>query len=137
MAHGPEGTRRFVIRREWWVQPLLFLVGFVHDGNSYVAIEHAQLRVKFGWFFDQWFDLGQVESVEAMRWPWYYGLGWRTNFAGLVGVVASRRGVVAVRFREQQRVGGVLPFVKLGCNRLAFSLKTPAEFQDALGAVTK
>jgi hypothetical protein len=129
-----DAARRYVIRRAWWIQPLVFLVGLVRDGNSYAAIEDGQLRVRCGWFFNQRFDLGLIESVEAISWPWYYGYGWRANFVGLVGVVANPRGVVAVRFRERQRVGGVLPLVKLPCDRLAISLEDPAGFMDSLEA---
>jgi len=66
-----------------------------------------------------------------MRWPWYYGLGWRTNLRGLVGVVASMRGVVQIRFRQRQRVG-IIPLVKLRCDRLAVSLEEPEAFMAAL-----
>jgi hypothetical protein len=127
-----EGQRRFLIRRDGWLQPLLFLVGLVRDSNSYVAMEDDRLRVRFGWFFDQTFALGDIEGAEAMRWPWYYGLGWRSNLVGLVGLVASRRGVVAIRFRERRRVGGIVPFFKLRCDRLAVSLREPDELITAL-----
>ncbi len=124
--------QRFLIRREGWVQPLLFLVGLVRDSNSYVTIERDRVRVRFGWFFNQTFALNDIDGVEPMRWPWYYGLGWRTNFTGLVGVVASTNGVVVLRFRQPQRVGGIVLFLKLGCNRLAASLREPDEFIEAL-----
>ena len=127
-----EGQRRFLIRREAWLQPLLWLVGLVRDSNSYVAIEGERLRVRFGWFFHQTFALSDIEGVEAMRWPWYYGLGWRSNLVGLVGVVGSMRGVVAIRFRERQRVGGIVPLVKLRCDRLAVSVREPEELVAAL-----
>ena len=127
-----EGQRRFLIRRDAWLQPLLFLVGLVRDSNSYVAVEGDQLRVRFGWFFNQTFALSDIEIVEPIHWPWYYGLGWRSNLAGLVGVVASFRGVVQIRFRERQRVGGIIPFLKLSCDRLAVSLREPDDFIAAL-----
>ena len=123
-----EGQRRFLIRRDGWLQPLLFLVGLVRDSNSYVAVEGDRLRVHFGWFFNQTFALNDIEGVEPLRWPWYYGLGWRSNLAGLVGLVSSFRGVVQIRFRERQRVGGIIPFVKLPCDRLAASLREPDDF---------
>jgi hypothetical protein len=125
-------TGRFIIRRAWWLRPLLFLVGLTRDSNSYAAIEAKELRVRFGWFFNQTFPLADVESVTPMRWPWYYGLGWRANLAGLVGVVASFEGVVEVRFKRRFRVGGLLPLVKLPCDRMAISLEQPDEFMAAL-----
>jgi hypothetical protein len=67
-----------------------------------------------------------------MRWPWYYGLGWRANLTGLIGVVASFEGVVEVRLNERRRVGGILPFIKLPCDRLAVSLEQPEAFMKEL-----
>ena len=119
------GQRRFLIRRDAWLQPLLFLIGLVRDSNSYLAIEGERLRVRYGWFFNQTFALNDIEGVEPSRWPWYGGLGWRSNLAGLIGLVASYRGVVEIRFRERQRVGGIVPFFKLPCDRLAVSLREP------------
>lgn len=122
-----DGQRRYLLRRERWLQPLLFLVGMAREANSYVAIEGDLLRVRYGWFFNQTFPLSEIEDAEPMRWPWYYGLGWRANLRGLVGVVASLQGVVAIRFRKRQRVGGILPFIKLPCDRLAVSVREPEE----------
>jgi hypothetical protein len=122
-----DGQRRFLIRRDLWLQPLLFVVGAARDSNSYVTIEEDRLRVRFGWFFNETFALSDIEDVETMRWPWYYGLGWRSNLVGLVGLVASFHGVIAVRFRRRQRVAGIIPFMKLRCDRLAVSLREPEE----------
>ena len=122
-----DGQRRFLIRRDLWLQPLLFVVGAARDSNSYVAIEEDRLRVRFGWFFNETFALSDIEDVETMRWPWYYGLGWRSDLVGLVGLVASFHGVIAVRFRQRQRVAGIIPFMKLRCDRLAVSLREPEE----------
>ncbi len=127
-----EGQRRYLIRRAGWLQPLLFLVGLVRDSNSYVAVEGDRLRVRFGWFFNQTFDVSDIAGAETMRWPWYYGLGWRSNLVGLIGLVASMQGVVAIRFRQRQRVGGIVPFFKLRCDRLAVSLREPEDLIAAL-----
>jgi hypothetical protein len=39
--------------------------------------------------------------------------------------VVSLRGVVVIKFKERQRVGGILPFIKLPCDRLAVSVREP------------
>ena len=108
------------------------LIGFTRDSNSYAAIEGDVLRVRFGWFFNQTFLLSDITSVEPMQWPWYYGFGWRSNLTGLVGLVASYKGVVAIRFKQRQKVGGILPFFKLPCDRLAISLERPDAFMAEL-----
>ena len=125
-------TEHFLIRRAWLLRPLLILVGFTRDSNSYSAIEGEELRIRFGWFFNQAVPLAEVASVAPMRWPWYYGLGWRANLAGLIGLVASFEGVVEVRLKQRRKVGGILPFVKLPCDRLAISLEQPDQFIAAL-----
>ena len=76
--------------------------------------------------------LSGIESVAKGRWPWYYGLGWRSNLFGLVGIVGSYSGVVEIRFKQRQRVSGILPFLKLGCDRLMVSLDEPDDFIEAL-----
>jgi hypothetical protein len=119
---------RFIIRRTRWVRPLLMAVGLTRDSNSYVAIEGDSLHLRFGWFFDNSFPLSEVESVGLTRWRWYYGLGWRTNFAGRVGAVAATDGVVEVRFREPQPVKGIVPGVKMPSSRIAISLDEPEAF---------
>ena len=123
---------RFLIRRATLLLPLLWLVGFTRDSNSYVAIEGDQLRARFGWFFNETFPLAEVVSVTPTRWPWYYGLGWRGNFVGLVGLVASFQGVVEIRFSRRMKVAGLLPFMKFPCDRLAVSLEEPERFMTAL-----
>ena len=131
MATVPEQLT-FTIRRAAWLQPLLLVIGFTRDSNSYAAIEGDRLRLRFGWFFDNSFPISEIESVGLTRWPWYYGLGWRTNFTGLVGAVGSMDGVVEVRFRRPQRVKGILPAVRIPCRRLAASLEEPEAFIAAL-----
>jgi hypothetical protein len=122
-----DGQRRFLIRRDAWLQPLLFLLGTVRDSNSYVVVEGNGLRVRFGWLFNQTFALSDIESAEPMSWPWYGGLGWRGDLRGLVGLIGSLRGVIVIRFRERQRVSGIVPFLKLRCDRLAVSVREPEE----------
>ncbi len=132
MQETATGSRRFTIRRSGWLQPLLLLVGAARDANSYVAIEGEALRVRFGWCFNETFPLSGIESVAMGRWPWYYGLGWRSNLVGMVGIVGSYSGVVEIRFKQRQRVAGILPFFKLGCDRLMVSLNEPDDFIEAL-----
>ena len=42
------------------------------------------------------------------------------------------RGVVMIRFRQRQRIGGIVPLVKLRCDRLAVSLREPEDLMAAL-----
>ena len=132
MQDSAARTKRYTVRRYGWLQPLLFLVGAARDSNSFAAIEGDVLRLRFGWFFNETFPLSRIESLARGRWPWYYGLGWRSNLVGMVGIVGSFSGVVELRFRQRQRVAGILPFLKLGCDSLMVSLNEPDDFIEAL-----
>jgi hypothetical protein len=125
-------SERFIIRRTLILRPLLLLIGFTRDANSYLTVEGYRLRARFGWFFNNVFSLADIESIEPSRWPWYGGLGWRSNLAGLVALVGSYHGVVEIRFKRRQRISGVVPLVKLHCDRLVVSLEQPDEFILAL-----
>lgn len=104
----------------------------MRDVNSYAAIEDGTLRVRFGWFFNNTFPLAAVGGARRERWPWVYGLGWRSNLAGFIGVVGSYSGGVVAWFKETQRVSGIVPFLKLRCDQLMLSLQEPQEFIKAL-----
>lgn len=118
--------QRFKIRIDSWWQPLL-LPGGATDDNSYVEISDESVRMRFGWLFDHTFGLDDIESVHESSWPIWYGVGWRTNFLGMFGLIGSHRGVVEVKLRRAHRAWGVLR-----CQRIAVSLEEPQRFVEAI-----
>lgn len=82
--------------------------------------------MRFGWLFDHTFALADVAGAAPMRWPWFGGIGWRTDLAGTVGLIGSLKGVVGIRFHSRQRVAMVFP--RLPCGVLAVSLRDPEGF---------
>jgi hypothetical protein len=126
--------RVFYIRRSLPIRPLLLLVGLATRSRSLVAIERDRLRVRFGVLFDSSFALTDVESVSASKWPWFGGLGWRSDLSGMIALVGSYGGIVEVRFKTRTRHRFLVPFWKLRCNRLFLSLEEPEECIEALRA---
>ena len=122
---------RFSIRRDpWWV-PLLLLFGATSD-RSCVELADDRLVARFGWLFHHSFPLPDIEGAGPRSWPWLYGIGWRSNLVGVVGLIGSRANVVEVRLKRRRWVWMVLP---LSCNRLAISLEDPEAFLEALARV--
>ena len=106
--------------------PLLALFGAT-PGRSYVELTGDQLVVRFGFLFHHSFPLAGIEGGGRRSWPWLYGVGWRSNFVGVIGLIGSRSGVVEIRFRQRRSLWMLLRF-----NRLAVSLEDPEAFLEAL-----
>jgi hypothetical protein len=119
-------SERFQIRIDPWWQPLLLVGGGTREG-SYVEIDEGKVKVRFGWFFDREIALGDIEGVQEMSWPLWYGVGWRTNFSDLVGLIGSHQGVVELALRTPLQVWGLLRY-----KRLAVSLEEPQRFIEAM-----
>ena len=121
------GGTRFPMRIDPWWCPLL-LVGGATPGNSYVELSDDALTARFGWLFRSIVPRSDIEAAVPRRWPLWYGVGWRTNLCGLVGLIGSYRGVVEIRLRAPVRVWGLFTL-----RRLAVSLEEPQRFLDSLG----
>ena len=117
---------RFRIRLDSWWQPLLLAGGATHD-NSYVELRDDEVRLRFGWLFDQNLSLNDIESVQETDWPIWYGAGWRTNLLGQFALIGSHRGVVELTLRDTHHVWGMLRY-----KRLAVSLEEPQRFVEAV-----
>ena len=118
--------QRFAMRLDSWWQPLL-LAGGATPENSYVELRENDVRLRFGFLFDQTLALSDIESVQEMTWPWWYGVGWRTNFLGQLALIGSHRGVVELKLRQPQRVWGLMRY-----RRLVVSLEEPQRFVEAI-----
>ena len=118
--------QRFQMRLDSWWQPLL-LVGGATNENSYVELRDNDVRLRFGYPFDQTLALSDIESVQEITWAWWQGVGWRSNFMGQMGLIGAYRGVVELKLREPQRRWGIFRY-----QRLAVSLEEPQRFVEAI-----
>ncbi|HEY5639531.1 MAG TPA: hypothetical protein VIW01_05720 [Dehalococcoidia bacterium] len=103
------------------------LVGGATRNNSYVEVTPEAVTFHFGYIFNHTENRDDVREVKARRWPWWMGIGWRSNLRGLVGLVGSYRNVVEVSFESRSRAWGLLPM-----NRIAVSVEDPEGFMAAL-----
>ncbi|MDO8616640.1 MAG: hypothetical protein Q7T33_13045 [Dehalococcoidia bacterium] len=117
---------RFPVHIDSWWRPLL-LAGGATPRNSYVELTDDQVLFRFGLLFRRSVPMADVEGAVIRAWPLWYGVGWRTNLLGLVGLIGSYKGVVEVRLRKPLRVWGLLR-----CRRIAASLEDPNAFLAAL-----
>ena len=123
-----QAVTRFPIRRSPLWRPLLLLFGAT-AGRSHVELAEGRLVARFGWLFNHSFPLSDIEGAARRSWPLLYGIGWRSNLFGVIGLIGSRAGVVELRLRRRRWLWMLLP---LPCNRLAVSLEDPGEFLEAL-----
>jgi len=117
-------VQRFSMQLSPFWAPLLALFG-ARPSRSFADIDGNTLRVKFGFFYHT-FPCDDVESAEERNWPLLFGIGWRTNLTGLIGLIGSYKNVVEIRFRTTHRVNMLIPHLR--CDRLAISLKEPKHF---------
>lgn len=120
---------RFQIDRSVLALPLLAALGGTAKG-SYLELTDDELHCKFGFLFDEAIPLSAIEGVEAnVRWPWYDGVGWRTNFRGRVGLVGTLRNIVCIKVAPGRKAHLFLP---LPLRKLYVSLEDGEGFVAAL-----
>ncbi len=114
-------------------RPLFLLFG-ARQSNSFAELGDGVLRLRFGLLFDERFPTADVIGVVQRPWPWWRGIGWRTDFRGHVSLIGGYGRVSEVRLRNKRRVSGLLPLSGrwLSCDRISISLQDPAAFQVAL-----
>jgi hypothetical protein len=125
--------QRFAIRRYRWLRPLLWLFGGTAS-HSYVEVGPEGVEIKFG-LFEMRNAFNDITSVASGRWPWWGGLGWRTNLVGRIGLVASYRGIVDIQLRRRRWVWLVV--IPTPCSRVTISLEDPDTFIAAVTALLK
>jgi hypothetical protein len=98
------------------------------EKRSFLEVDADELHVTFG-VFNYHFPLDEVEDVKLSAWPLWAGVGARTNFRGVVGLVGTYVNVVEVIFREPQQLRML---VRVPCKKLFVSVEDPHEFVAAL-----
>lgn len=92
-------TERFAIKRGAW-KPLLAVLGGT-AARSWVDLDDDGITARFGWYrlAIPW---GNIESVEAASWPWYGGVGWRSDLRHTIGLIGAYQPVVRIRLSTPQ-----------------------------------
>lgn len=120
---------RYPMRLDPPWRPLLALFGGT-PGRSFVELTPKTVRFRFGWAFDRTLAHAEIAGAQRVRWPLWWGIGWRLAPGGTVGLIGSRRGVVAVRLRHPRWMR--LLFIPWRCHRICVSLEDPDGFVRAL-----
>lgn len=117
----------FEIRRDLiWQAPLL-LLGAV-SSNSWVRMTDTQLEVSFG-VYKTAIDIVDIESVEAIEWEIWRGIGIRLNLMGRIALVGSTSGVVRLKLRQRS-----VSFLGIQNDTISISLVEPEAFVSAINA---
>ncbi len=103
------------------------------EARSFIAVEPDALDIRFG-FFHQRVARREVKAVrvEYREVPWYrLGIGWRTNFAGRVGLIGSPKNLVLIELSRPRRM---FIGVSVVAKELLVSLDAPDQFVAAVRA---
>jgi hypothetical protein len=103
------------------------LVGGATKRTSYVEVTPEAVTFHFGYLFNHTEPRAEITAVKKRGWPWWAGIGWRTNMRGTVGMIGSYNGVVEVSFIGDSKAWGLLPL-----NSIAVSLEDPDGFLTEL-----
>jgi hypothetical protein len=126
-------SMRYAMRLDPIWRPLL-LIGGAHAANSYAQIAGGSVRFRFGALFDETVPLRDIQSAERTSWPLIFGIGWRTSFGRLVGLIGSQRDVVQVRLRDRREMHlRILPWA-MRIDDLRISIEDPDGFIEALSS---
>jgi hypothetical protein len=98
------------------------------EKRSFIEIDSEELHVAFG-LFDYHFPLDAVEDVKLSSWPLWAGIGARTNFRGVVGLLGTYVNVVEIDFSAPQQVRML---TRVPCKKLYVSVEDAHEFVAAL-----
>lgn len=119
---------RFHIQVSPWVKPLLVL--FTATGaRLWVELTEDGISVRFGWYTTT-VPYALVKSGRRSRWPWYSGLGWRTNFRSVLGLIGAYDGIVEINLEPPHRTS--LLGIGFDMQQLYVSLEEPEQFLRAL-----
>jgi hypothetical protein len=115
-------SKRFNIKMDPLWRPFLLLGGATRS-NSFVEVGPESVAFNFGVGFHYRIPRDEIKAVFERSWPLWYGIGWRSNFRGVIGLVGSYEDVVEVRLNNRKRAWAVFPM-----DRIGVSLEDPKGF---------
>lgn len=119
---------RLPLKRSPWLVPIFWLFGAT-AARSYIEVTPDTLFVRFG-FYRITIPRDQIESVSGERWPWYGGLGWRTDFRRRLALVGALHPIVRIHLVEPRRAR--LMGLPIRFQDLYVSVDSPDVLQAAL-----
>ena len=119
---------RFAIKRSPWWRPLLGLFGAA-AARAHLEVDRERLVARFGWYRLE-LPRAQVATVEPARWPWWQGIGWRSDLRGRLGVIGATSPVLRIRLASPHPTQ--LPGIPFRLRELYVSVDDPAGVRAAL-----
>ena len=124
------GYPRFHIKRDSWFKPLLLLFGAT-DQRAFVEVRDDAVHAHFGWHTIE-IPLVNVRSAGRATWPWYAGIGWRSNLRSKLGHIGAYDGIVELVLDPPARAR--LLGIPFGVQEYYVSLNDPTGFLTALAS---
>ena len=103
--------------------------------TSFVAISPERMRIRFGGFTDQTFEVKDVAGAELVRWGWWKGLGVRTAFGGDVALVAAGGVAAQLHLKRPLRVWLIPRLWRVSATRVTLSVRNPHKMVERFGPV--
>lgn len=90
---------RYPIRRSpFWAWALL-IIGAT-ETRSFVEIDSQTLVAQFGWKRIE-ISRSDVLGAERSNWPWWGGIGWRSDLRHSIGLIGALSPIVHIHLRPQ------------------------------------
>ena len=90
---------RFRIKRSKYWQPLLLLFGATED-HAFLDVGPQWVVAQFGWKRIE-IPRENIERAEASSWPWWGGIGWRSDLRHMIGFIGAPSPILHLHFSPQ------------------------------------
>lgn len=88
---------RYRIKRSRFWAPALMLIGATED-RSFLDIDEVRIVAQLGWKRIE-IPRSDVEFAEPSSWPWWGGIGWRTDLRHSIGLIGALSPIVRIHHR--------------------------------------
>jgi hypothetical protein len=80
-------ARRFPIAISPWLRPFLYLFGATRE-RAWLDVDRDSVEVQFSWYRIS-IPRSSIVVAEPGRWPFWGGIGWRTNLRDVIGLIGG------------------------------------------------
>ena len=92
-------SRHPIKRSRFWALPLL-VIGAT-DSSSYVDIGPDDVVAQFGWKRIS-IPRAEVEYAQRSSWPWWGGIGWRSDLRHSIGLIGAMSPIVRIHVKPRR-----------------------------------
>ena len=125
------GSQRFAIKLSAWVRPLFLVMGAT-PSNAWVSFEEEVLRARLG-YYEIVVPTNRIDRVERSHWPWYGGLGVRSNLHNSLALLGTIDNIVLMTLKQPVRA--TVFRIPIQVTQLYLSMEEPERFMEAVESV--